>query len=60
MYQNQTVIGLTDASKQPDLTQCIWPADALNTIPDWVYTSRALKYYHTRRSPGAAWPPKID
>ncbi len=26
----------------------------------WVYTSRALKYYHTRRSPGAAWPPKID
>ena len=26
----------------------------------WVYTSRALKYYHTRRSPGADWPPRID
>lgn len=26
----------------------------------WVYTSRALEYYHTRRSPGADWPPKID
>jgi hypothetical protein len=26
----------------------------------WVYTSRALKYYHTRRSPGAEWPPRID
>ncbi len=26
----------------------------------WVYTSRSLKYYHTRRSPGAEWPPKID
>ncbi len=26
----------------------------------WLYTSRALKYYHTRRSPGAEWPPKID
>lgn len=26
----------------------------------WVYTSRSLKYYHTRRSPGAIFPPKID
>lgn len=26
----------------------------------WVYTSRSLKYYHTRRSPGADWPPRID
>jgi hypothetical protein len=25
----------------------------------WVYTSRSLKYYHTRRSPGAIFPPKI-
>lgn len=25
----------------------------------WYYTSRALKYYHTRQSPGAIWPPKI-
>ncbi len=26
----------------------------------WVFTSRAVKYYHTRRSPGAIFPPKID
>ena len=26
----------------------------------WLFTSRALKYYHTRQSPGAQWPPKID
>ena len=25
----------------------------------WVYTSRSLKYYHTRKSPGAIFPPKI-
>jgi hypothetical protein len=25
----------------------------------WVYTSRALKYYQTRKSPGAIFPPKI-
>ncbi len=42
MYQSQTVIGLTDAAKDVPLDACVWPADALNTIPDWVYTSRAL------------------
>lgn len=26
----------------------------------WVFTQRSLKYYHTRRSPGAIFPPKID
>ena len=26
----------------------------------WVFTSRSLKYYHTRKSPGAIFPPKID
>lgn len=26
----------------------------------WLFTSRTLKYYHTRRSPGAIFPPKID
>jgi len=25
----------------------------------WLFTSRALKYYHSRRSPGAIFPPKI-
>lgn len=42
MYQSQTVIGLTDASKNPPLEACVWPADALNTIPDWVYTSQQV------------------
>lgn len=26
----------------------------------WVFTSRRLQYYLTRRSPGAIFPPKID
>jgi hypothetical protein len=26
----------------------------------WVFTRRSLKYYFTRRSPGAIFPPKID
>jgi hypothetical protein len=26
----------------------------------WRFTSRRLKYYHTRRSPGAIFPPKIN
>lgn len=42
MYQSQTVIGLTDAAKNPSLESCVWPADALNTIPDWVYTSQQV------------------
>ena len=38
MYQSQAVIGITNARKNPPLEQCVWPADALNNIPDWVYT----------------------
>ena len=26
----------------------------------WVFTRRAVKYFHTRRSAGAIFPPKID
>lgn len=26
----------------------------------WLFTSRALKYYFTRKSPGAIFPPKIS
>lgn len=26
----------------------------------WVFTWRKLTYYHTRKSPGAIFPPKID
>jgi hypothetical protein len=26
----------------------------------WVFTSRAVKYYHTMQSPGAIFPPRID
>jgi anthranilate 1,2-dioxygenase large subunit len=42
MYQSQTVIGLTMASKDTALADCVWPEDALHYIPDWVYTSRAV------------------
>jgi anthranilate 1,2-dioxygenase large subunit len=42
MYQPQAVIGIKDALKNPPLDQCLWPADALNNIPDWVYTSQAI------------------
>ena len=41
MYQSQAVIGITNARKNPPLEQCVWPADAMNNIPDWVYTSDA-------------------
>ena len=41
MYQSQAVIGITNARKNPPLEQCVWPADALNNIPDWVYTATA-------------------
>jgi hypothetical protein len=26
----------------------------------WLFTSRRLTYYHTRRSEGAIWPPPLD
>jgi anthranilate 1,2-dioxygenase large subunit len=42
MYQSQTVIGHTLASKDLPLADCKWPPDALHTIPDWVYTSQAV------------------
>jgi anthranilate 1,2-dioxygenase large subunit len=42
MYQSQTVIGHTLASKDLALADCKWPEDALHTIPDWVYTSQAV------------------
>jgi anthranilate 1,2-dioxygenase large subunit len=42
MYQSQAVIGITNADKDPPFEQCVWPADALHTIPDWVYTSKAV------------------
>jgi anthranilate 1,2-dioxygenase large subunit len=42
MYQSQAVIGITNAAKNPPIEECVWPADALDNIPDWVYTSQAL------------------
>ena len=26
----------------------------------WLFTSRRLEYYHTRRSPGAEFPPRLE
>ena len=42
MYQSQTVIGRTLASKDPALADCKWPDDALHYIPYWAYTSTAV------------------
>ncbi|TAL75774.1 MAG: biphenyl 2,3-dioxygenase [Burkholderiaceae bacterium] len=42
MYQSQTVIGQTAASKDLPLSECIWPEDRLHYIPDWVYTSQEV------------------
>lgn len=42
MYQSQTVIGQTMASKDPALENCVWPEQGLDFIPDWVYTSQAV------------------
>jgi len=42
MYQSQAMIGITNASKDAPLDQCVWPADALDNIPDWVYTNQAV------------------
>jgi anthranilate 1,2-dioxygenase large subunit len=42
MYQSQSVIGITHAAKNPPMEECVWPADAFDNIPDWVYTSQAV------------------
>jgi hypothetical protein len=31
-----------------------------NRADVWLFTSREVKYYHTRRSAGAIFPPKLD
>ncbi|MGH8811171.1 MAG: aromatic ring-hydroxylating dioxygenase subunit alpha [Advenella sp.] len=42
MFQSQTVIGQTLGTKDIAAEQCIWPADKLHTVPDWVYTSQSI------------------
>lgn len=42
MYQSQSVIGQTVGSKDAALADCVWPAEGLNAIPDWVYTSQEV------------------
>ncbi|HWK60168.1 MAG TPA: aromatic ring-hydroxylating dioxygenase subunit alpha [Eoetvoesiella sp.] len=42
MYQSQSVIGQTVGAKDAALADCVWPADGLNAIPDWVYTSQEV------------------
>lgn len=42
MYQSQSVIGQTVGPKDAALADCVWPAEGLNAIPDWVYTSQEV------------------
>lgn len=42
MYQSQSVIGQTVGSKDAALADCVWPAEGLDAIPDWVYTSQEV------------------
>ncbi|CAM5498980.1 Rieske 2Fe-2S domain-containing protein [Eoetvoesiella caeni] len=42
MYQSQSVIGQTVGSKDAALADCAWPAEGLDAIPDWVYTSQEV------------------
>lgn len=39
MYQNQVVVGNKASIKDRPLAECVWPADGLHYIPDWIYTS---------------------
>jgi anthranilate 1,2-dioxygenase large subunit len=42
MYSTHAVINRTPSAKDAELAACRWPEDALNFIPDWVYTSDAV------------------
>jgi anthranilate 1,2-dioxygenase large subunit len=40
MFQSQAILGRPAGAKNPDtLEGHVWPADGLDSIPDWVYTS---------------------
>jgi anthranilate 1,2-dioxygenase large subunit len=43
MFQSQAILGRMDGAKNPtELDQLAWPAEGLDAIPDWVYTSDAV------------------
>lgn len=42
MYNSNSVFEHTVGYKDANLSTCKWPADALNFVPDWVYTNRAV------------------
>jgi anthranilate 1,2-dioxygenase large subunit len=55
MFQSQAILGRTAGPKNsPDLKDYVWPAEGLQYIPDWVYTSEAIyereveKIFHGR------------
>lgn len=55
MFQSQAILGRTAGQKNdPDQKEYAWPAEGLECIPDWVYTSEAIyereveKIFHGR------------
>ena len=42
MHSTHAIINRTLGSKDAELAACVWPQDALNFVPDWVYTSNAV------------------
>jgi anthranilate 1,2-dioxygenase large subunit len=43
MFQSQAILGRMAGCKNPEqIADHVWPADGLDSIPDWVYTSDAI------------------
>ena len=43
MFQSQAILGRMAGTKNPDqIEDHVWPAEGLDSIPDWVYTSDAI------------------
>jgi anthranilate 1,2-dioxygenase large subunit len=43
MFQSQAILGRMAGTKNPDrIEDHVWPAEGLDSIPDWVYTSDAV------------------
>jgi len=43
MFQSQAILGRMAGTKNPErIEDHVWPAEGLDSIPDWVYTSDAI------------------